>query len=474
MVSIARPRAGQRLDALQVGRFHYRIVVLVSIGLFLDGFDVYLAGGVLGSLVNDGWSTLELNARFVSATFLGMLLGALAAGIVGDCYGRRFSYQVNLAIFGLASLAAAAAPDMTWLIVMRFVMGLGLGAELAIGYATISEFVPAHSRGRWVAISSLIANFSLFASALLGYLLIPTLGWRPMFLIVGLGAVALWFARKSMPESPRWLESKGRFEEADAILRQAEVECLPAGRVPGVAHVAEASAVLPSKAPSILVLFGPNVLWRTALAVMINVSLGFANYGLVAWLPTFFVKQGLSVASSLQFTMVMSLGGPVGAFIGYLLADRAGRRKVMVVAPLASAVLALIYPHMSQPALLMLVGFCLVSSIFVWLTIGYLVQTELFPTEYRLRGTGFCSMVGRLATASVQFAVVWAFQFGGVDAVVTMVAVVLTTLACMFLFGGIETRQKSLEALEPGAQPVAEAHPLLQPVAPLDGREVHR
>jgi putative MFS transporter len=445
--------AGQRLDALPVGSFHYKIVMLVSLGLFLDGFDVYLAGGVLGSLVKSGWSNLDLNAQFVSVTFIGMLIGALTAGIVGDRFGRRLSYQVNLAIFGLASLAAAAAPSMGWLVVFRFIMGLGLGAELAIGYATISEFIPARSRGRWVAISSLIANTSLFASALLGYLIIPELGWRPMFLLVGIGAVVLWFARKSMPESPRWLEQKGRLAEADAVLKQAEAEARAAGGL--IATPAAVPAADPSRPPaSLLVLFKPNILWRTMLAMMINISLGFANYGLVGWLPTFFVKQGMNIASSLQFTMVMSLGGPVGALIGCLLADRMGRRPVMVLAPLTSAVLALIYPHVSDPALLMAVGFCLITSIFLWLTIGYLVQTELFATEYRLRGTGFSSMVGRLATAGVQFAVVWAFNFGGVNAVVIMVAAVLTTLSSMFLFGGIETRQKPLELLDPELQTV--------------------
>jgi len=445
MTTVAGVQAGARLDALPVGRFHHRIVALVSTGLFLDGFDVYLAGGVLGSLVKSGWSSLDLNALFVSATFAGMLIGAIAAGIIGDRFGRRLSYQINLAIFGLASLAAAAVLSMNWLIACRFIMGVGLGAELAIGYATISEFIPARSRGRWVAISSLVANTSLFASALLGYLIIPTLGWRPMFLIVGIGAIILWFARKNMPESPRWLEQKGRLAEADAILRGAEAEAGQAVR----ARVSTPAAPAIQAPNSILVLFRPEVAWRTALAVMINVSLGFANYGLIGWLPTFFVKQGLSVASSLQFTMVMSLGGPVGALIGLLLADRVNRRVIMVLAPLTSAVLALIYPHIADPAGLMAIGFCLVSSIFLWLTIGYLVQTELFATEYRLRGTGFSSMVGRMTTAGMQFAVVWAFGFGGVNAVVTMVAVVLVTLACMFLFGGIETRQKPLEALEP-------------------------
>jgi MFS transporter, putative metabolite:H+ symporter len=98
--------------------------------------------------VKSGWSTLELNAQFVSATFIGMLIGDIAAGVLGDRLGRRATYQINLAIFGLASLVVAVVPSMGWLIVVRFVMGLGLGAELAIGYATISEFIPARSRGR--------------------------------------------------------------------------------------------------------------------------------------------------------------------------------------------------------------------------------------------------------------------------------------------------------------------------------------
>jgi putative MFS transporter len=437
-----RSETGQRLDALPISGFHYRMVALISAGLFLDGFDVYLGGGVLGTMLKSGESTLEKNALFVSMTFAGMMLGALAAGIVGDRYGRRVSYQTNLLIFGLASLAAGFAPNMDWLIVLRFIMGIGLGAELAIGYATIAEFVPPQSRGRWIAISSLIANTSLLASAWVGYLVMGTFGWRPMFLIVGVGAVVLWFLRKNMPESPRWLEDKQRFDEAEQVLQKIEAEC----------GVTKGSLIRHPKSAddhkiSILVLFQRGVIWRTILAVAINVSLGFANYGLIAWLPSFFVREGLSIASSLLFTTIMSAGGPIGALLGFLLADRVNRRPIMIIAPAVSAALALIYPHVHDPVLLIAVGFCMVSSIFLWLTIGFLLQTEFFATEYRLRGTGFASMVGRLATTGVPFAVVWALNWGGVSAVVTMVATVLLTLSAMFLIGGIETRQKPLEAL---------------------------
>ena len=111
------------------------------------------------------WSTPAQNANFISMTFAGMVVGAWVAGVTGDHYGRRFSYQINLLIFGLASLAGAAAPSMDWLIAARFVMGIGLGAEIVVGYVTLSEFTPPQSRGRWGAGLAVCTNSALFGSA---------------------------------------------------------------------------------------------------------------------------------------------------------------------------------------------------------------------------------------------------------------------------------------------------------------------
>jgi MFS transporter, putative metabolite:H+ symporter len=131
-----------RLDRLPILPFHRRMLGLVGAGMFFDSFDIYLAGSVLGQLIHSGWSTIPLNARFISATFVGMLIGAACAGVLGDRYGRKFTYQFNLGIFGVASFAAALAPTMGWLIAARFVCGLGLGAEIVIGYGMLIEFVP--------------------------------------------------------------------------------------------------------------------------------------------------------------------------------------------------------------------------------------------------------------------------------------------------------------------------------------------
>src|SRR6202000_2029109 len=196
-VSTATPvNAGPRLDRLPISSFYYRIFWLVGAGMFFDGYDLYVAGSVLAATIQTKFSTLPQNLQFVSLTFLGMTIGSLITGFVGDKYGRRFTYQINLLIFGLASLAAAFAPDMPQLIVCRFVQGLGLGAEIVVGYSTMTEFVPPRTRGRWLSMMAFIVVAGFPATSLLGYLIIPSFGWRPMFVIAGVGLLVVLYPRQ--------------------------------------------------------------------------------------------------------------------------------------------------------------------------------------------------------------------------------------------------------------------------------------
>src|SRR3979490_855817 len=178
---------GSRLDRPPLAPSHRRIMVLIGIGMFFDGFDIYLAGTVLGVTLKTGFSTLPQNAMFISATFVGMMLGAFATGFLGDRYGRRFTYQFNLLIFGLASLAAAFAPNMTILIACRFVMGFGLGAENVVGFWAMTEFVPAKTRGKWLGLMAVCVVTGLPVSLLVASLVVPEFGWRAMFVVGGRG-----------------------------------------------------------------------------------------------------------------------------------------------------------------------------------------------------------------------------------------------------------------------------------------------
>ena len=439
---IANINAGGRLDRLPICPFHWRILALIGAGMFLDAFDIYLGGGVLGAILKEGWSTIELNATFVSATFVGMTLGAWFSGILGDRYGRRFTYQINLAIFGLASIAAAFAPSMYVLIACRFVIGIGLGAEIVVGYATLTEFVPASSRGRWIGLLAVITNFSLFASSTLGLWVIPNLGWRYMFAIVGVLAMVVWVLRKSMPESPRWLAAHGREAEAEKILEAIEAEAALKGPLPAVQVVSREE----QSAGSVWRLFQPPFLGRTLLGCLLHVVVGFSLYGFIGWLPTFLIKGGHSVVSSLGYTSLMSLGGPVGSLIGLALADLVGRKPSIIGSSLAAAAFGIAYPFMPDGAPLVLVGFCLVSTIYVMLATGFAMHVpELFPTRYRLRGTAICATAGRITTALVQFAVVAIFAWQGLLGVLGALAGILVFQAIVFLVFGFETKGRALE-----------------------------
>jgi putative MFS transporter len=456
-IRISAVNAGARLDRLPICGFHWRILGLIGAGMFLDAFDIYLAGGVLGAVLKEGWSTLELNAWFVSATFVGMTIGAWLSGILGDRFGRRFSYQINLAIFGLASLAAALAPTMGALVAARFVIGIGLGAEIVVGYATLTEFVPASSRGRWIGLLAAITNCSLFASSMIGLWVIPTLGWRYMFGIVGVLAMIVWVLRKSMPESPRWLATHGRPEQAEAILARIEVEAARKGPLPAPIQDTRPE----QRGGSVWNLFQPPYLERTLLGSLLHIVVGFSLYGFIGWLPTFMIKSGHSVVSSLGYTTMMSLGGPAGSLIGLVLADVGGRKASIVGSSIAAAAFGVAYPFMPDGAPLVAVGFCLVTSVYVMLATGFAMHVpELFPTRYRLRGTAVCATAGRIATALVQFAVVAIFAWQGLPGVLLTLAGVLVFQAIVFLLFGMETKGRALEdisevAAVPSSGPVA-------------------
>lgn len=435
--------ASQRLDRLPESSFHRRLAALIGAGLFFDAFDLYMASGIMVALAREGWGTMQANGQFVSAGALGALLGAALAGWLGDRYGRRFAFQFNLILFGVMSLAAAVAPSMGWLIVFRLLMGIGLGAEIVVGYATITEFVPPASRGRWGAVLFFCATAALVGSSLVSYWVIPSLGWRWMFGIAGVGGVLVWFLRKELPESPRWLESVGRHREADAIL--ARIETI-AEREHGPLQI---PAEITFSAPSVYRfgdLFHGQLLRSTVLAVVMNVVGLCAIYGFIIWLPTFLVKRGLSLTSSLGHTAMMAGGSLLGIVLGGYLSDRFPRRRLLIVNSVLCAGLGLLYPNMATLAQTTVVGFLLVASLYFTGTIGFSTYVpELFPTELRLRGTGLASAAGRGASILAPVTVAALYELNGVQGVTLALVLMGAIQAVMIAWLGIETTRRSLD-----------------------------
>ncbi|WP_250469135.1 MFS transporter [Caballeronia sp. GAFFF2] len=446
--------AGPRLDRLPISGFHKRVLWLIGAGMFLDSFDIYLAGGVLGALSKTGWSSMHLNAAFLSSTFIGMLLGAFTAGVLGDAKGRKFTYQFNLAVFGLASIAGAFAPNMTWLIVCRFFMGLGLGAEIVVGYGSVGEFMPPAVRGKWSAYLSLITNSALFFSTFLGYLIIPTIGWRAMFAIVGVGAMIVWVIRKKMPESPRWLESKGRYDEAEAILRAAEEESARVRPLPPIADLPRAI----TKKTTLIELFSGALIRRTFVSIVVQVAVNMVIYGFIVWVPTFLMKQGIGMASSLGYTTLMSLGGPAGALVGVLIADRIGRKNGLIAVAALAAVIGWLYSHSTSVEMATLLGFILFTLTYLMVALGIATYIpELFATENRMRANGIAGCAGRITGIFAPQLVVVMYATGGIKDVLSMIIGACVVMAVVLAVFGIETNKRSLEEIAPTLDTDADA-----------------
>jgi MFS transporter, putative metabolite:H+ symporter len=438
--------AAARLDRLPMGSFHWRVLRLVGLGMFFDGFDNSMGAGVLAALVKDGWSTIALNAHFISATFIGLSIGAVLSGFLGDRWGRRFSYQFNLLIFGVTCVLSAFATSMDQLIVLRGLMGIGIGAEYVVGYSTVSEYVPPKKRGWALAVIGLFSMSGGFAVYLISTQVIPHFGWRPMYVIGGAGALWVWYMRRKLPESPRWLEKMGRNAEAETIMAEIEREAARGGILSPVPP----TVPQPVRWIRTSVLFGPRTIRRTLLAMLVNIACMVGSYSFISWIPSFFVQQGFTVQDALTYSTIMTFGNIVGPTIGILIADRVGRRRGLIYTALWCAVVGIAYSQQSNIYAIVACGFLLITGITLAMGLGVGGYTpELFPTEYRFRGNGIAQMVGRLGVILSPYVVVALKEAHGTNAVMVFIAALYLAMAlCLSLFG-IETNQRSLEALAP-------------------------
>jgi putative MFS transporter len=437
--------AGSRLDRLPIGQFHRRVLWLVALGMFFDSFDNTLSGSILAAMLKSHWSTLELNSLFMSSTFVGLTIGAALAGWLSDHFGRRFAYQFNLAVFGTLAFVSAFAPSMPWLIGLRGLMGLGMGAEYVMGYGLIVEFIPPGYRGRYLGLLGLIAGIGVFVTSVVSVFVIPWFGWRAMFVIGGAGTLWVWWLRRNLAESPRWLERAGHHLEAERVLQGIEQES-GTGNIP--TPVVEMPVSAARRIPT-SVLFSRPVIGRTFLAVIVNITCLFGSYSLTGWMPTFFVSEGMSVTHSLSFNAATMAGFVAGPLICVYVADRIGRRWGVVVVGVVCACLGAIYPLLTSPVAIIGFGFLLVSCVAMFLTLGLGGTPELFPTEYRFRASGLAQTVGRASLIASPFVILWLFEHYHIAGVVVALSVVYLAVAALMALLGFETNRRSLEDIEP-------------------------
>ncbi|GAB3623579.1 MFS transporter [Mariniluteicoccus endophyticus] len=397
----------ERLDRLPFSGAHRNLLVGSGIGWALDAMDVGLISFVMAALAKEWVLDKGTLGLIGSIGFVGMAIGASLGGLLADKFGRRQVFALTLLVYGLATGASALAGSVAVLMVLRFLVGLGLGAELPVASTLVSEFAPRHIRGRVVVMLEAFWAVGWILAALLGYFLIPTVdeGWRWALAVGIVPTVYAAVIRFGLPESVRFLEANGREVEAEAAVRKFE----------------ESAGVEPVPSPDSAISTGekPPSIWsrelrgRTAALWVVWFCINLSYYGAFIWLPTLLVNQGFSLVKSFEYTLIITLAQLPGYAASAYLIEKWGRRPTLATFMIGSAVAAGLMGLANSPATIVAAG-CALSffNLGAWGAL-YAVGPELYPTAARGKGTGAAAAFGRIASIIAPSLVPFLLGMGG-------------------------------------------------------------
>ncbi|GAA6736740.1 MFS transporter [Thermus oshimai] len=426
-----------RLERLPLGRPHLRLLLLLGLGWALDAMDVGLIGFTLPALIREFGLSPAQAGLLGSAGLLGMLLGAALGGRLADRLGRKAVVGYSLFLAGAGSLLTALAPGVGWLFLFRFLTGVGLGAELPVAASLMGEMSPRTHRGRMVVLLEAFWALGWLLAALLGYLLVPSWGWRAAFLAGALPALYAAYLRLSLPESPRFLLAQGRVREAEAVVAAWE-KAFP-GPLP------EPVPLPPPKPLPYKALFQPPLRRRTLFIGLAWLALNAGYYGAFIWLPSLLVAQGYGLVRSLEYVLLITLAQVPGYLLAAFLVERLGRRPVLVGFLGLSALFAYLLGQAQGPGQVLLFGALLsFFNLGAWGAV-YAYTPELFPTALRGSGAGFAAALGRVGGVLAPYATGLLLPALGPGGVLALHGALLL-LAGAFAYGvGVETRGLPLE-----------------------------
>ncbi|OYC95138.1 MFS transporter [Microbacterium sp. Yaish 1] len=448
MTDTATPSVARRLDDLPFGRRHLRILTGSGLGWALDAMDVGLISFIITALIAQ-WSLDTSQASWIaSAGFAGMAIGASLGGLLADRFGRRSVFAVTLLVYGVATGASALVGGLAMLLVLRFVVGLGLGAELPVASTYVSEFAPARIRGRVIVILEAFWAVGWTAAALIGYFVIPQAdeGWRWAFVVGAIPAVYALVVRWGLPESARWLERRGRHAEAEAVVRSFETNSATTSRdisaVVGAEPIAAPAAV--SSTGRLRALWSSEFRGRTASLWLVWFCVNFSYYGAFIWIPTILYTQGYDLVRSFGFTLIITLAQLPGYAVSAWLIEVWGRRLTLSVFLIGSAASAVVFGTAGTEAVIIGAGMALsFFNLGAWGAL-YAVTPEMYPTSLRGTGAGWAAGIGRIASILAPLSVPPLLLWGGAP-VLFVVFAFFFVLAAAGAWGLVDRRGVSLD-----------------------------
>ena len=442
----------ERLERLPFGRFQYKILLMGGLGYMFEAVDAAIIAFLLPVLRIQWHLTSVETGLLASSTYFGFLVGALTAGAIGDRYGRRNVMMWALVLFCLAALASAFVNDWHQFFLLRVVGGIGMGAEAAIIAPFLSEFIDAKRRGSFTASLAGFFSFGFVAAALIGYFVVPISddGWRYAVIITALPVgLVLWW-RRALHESPRWLESQGRHDEADAVVTKIEKEFTSRGIQLSTPRIRKTNAITSKSTflQNFKTLWSPQLRRITIMSWLLWISVTFCSYAFFTWIPGLLVERGMTITKSFSFSILIYLAQIPGYFSAAWVCERIGRQYTIVGYMLCAALaaIALAFVQTDQQVLVMSI---LLSFFINGVNAGeYAYTPEVFPTRVRATGVGTASAIGRLGAIAAPILVGFIYPIAGFAGVFGMTTCVLLAGALSVLLLGIPTKGRSLEDIE--------------------------
>jgi putative MFS transporter len=445
---------GKSLDEAKISPLHKKIVGLIAAGYFFDVIDFTIFGSLVPFILQSKFATGPEVGLIGAATIFGMFIGTAGQGQFSDRFGRRFIYQFNLLLFGVFTILGAFAPSVMLLLICRFIAGFGLGAEQPLAFAYAGEYAPKAIRGRVLAIVHFIGGACVWpigTALALGVGAVatsPEYAWRAVWLIIGLGALVVWVFRFSLPESPRYLATHGRGQEALAVLTKLGIA--------GPTEKLSTDVASDTKSDPFGVVF--KMYPQRVIAGMICFTAFFGiAIGLGAWLPNIMNEKGFSITKSLQYTLAMNFAVPCASLFMMYALDKFGRKITAVCAFLCAGVMAIVFSQAGTATELIVAGFVMIFFVQVAGNSMQIFASEVFPTNARASGFGWASGVGRLATAFIMPAILLIQQTYSLTTVFVCLATLLVIAAAAVTQLGPEAKQRGLDEIAPPTGTYVEA-----------------